>query len=103
MPKAIKAKSPKQSVQSLDRAFGLLQLLADHPDGLTLAAIAPEADLAPSTAHRLLSSLESLGFASFEAKFEQMVCWAVCVSGWRGLFASARLCRHGAPIYAAIG
>ena len=80
MPKATKAKSAKQSVQSLDRAFGLLQLLADHPDGMTLAAIAPEADLAPSTAHRLLSSLEGLGFASFEASSNK---WFVGLSAFR--------------------
>jgi len=56
----------KGSVQSLNRALGLLQILAEHPDGLPLADIAPLAQLAPSTAHRLLSSLQALDFVSFE-------------------------------------
>lgn len=43
------------------RALALLDLLARHPGGLPLAAIARALDLAPSAAHRLLNELATLG------------------------------------------
>jgi IclR family acetate operon transcriptional repressor len=66
MAEPAKTDQAKGSVQSLNRALGLLQILAEHPDGLSLAEIAPLAQLAPSTAHRLLSSLQALDFVNFE-------------------------------------
>ena len=53
---------PAGSVQALDRALSLLELLADA-DGLSLTELAQRAAMAPSTAHRLLSTLEGRGFA----------------------------------------
>lgn len=50
-------------VQSLARGLVLLDLLAKSEEGLSLSAIAPAADLAPSTAHRLLRTLEQHRFA----------------------------------------
>lgn len=50
-------------VQSLARGLVLLDLLATSEDGLSLSAIAHAADLAPSTAHRLLRTLEQHRFA----------------------------------------
>ncbi len=44
-------------VQSLDRTFGILQMLAKDPNGLSLAAIAEGEDLPKSTAFRLLAVL----------------------------------------------
>lgn len=44
-------------VQSLDRTFGILQMLAQDPNGLSLAAIAEGEDLPKSTAFRLLAVL----------------------------------------------
>lgn len=49
------------SVQSLDRALALLTLVAQR-DGLTLSELAETAALAPSTAHRILSTLEAHSF-----------------------------------------
>ncbi len=73
-------KAGKGSVQSLNRALGLLQLLSEYSDGLSLAELAPLADLAPSTAHRLLSSLQALDFVSFEPESNK---WFVGVAAFR--------------------
>jgi IclR family transcriptional regulator, acetate operon repressor len=48
------------SIQSLDRAISLLSLIAGA-DGLTLTEAAHRADLAPSTAYRMLTTLERHG------------------------------------------
>jgi IclR family acetate operon transcriptional repressor len=47
------------SVQSLDRALGLMEAISYREQGATLSDLAQETALAPSTAHRLLKSLES--------------------------------------------
>lgn len=44
-------------VQSLDRTFGILRMLAQEPNGLSLATIAEGEDLPKSTAFRLLAVL----------------------------------------------
>lgn len=44
-------------VQSLDRTFGILKMLAQEPNGLSLAMIAEGEDLPKSTAFRLLAVL----------------------------------------------
>ena len=49
-------------VQSLDRAIGLLEVLANS-DGLGLSEVARQADLPPSTVHRLLATLHRRGLA----------------------------------------
>ncbi|WP_366656821.1 IclR family transcriptional regulator [Fodinicurvata sp. EGI_FJ10296] len=54
-------------VQSLGRALTLLEHLARRPDGRSLSDLAAAAELAPSTVHRLLKSLESRGFAAVDA------------------------------------
>lgn len=46
------------SVQSLDRTFDLLELLAGFPEGLALSDISSRIDLHKSTIHRLLGSLK---------------------------------------------
>jgi len=50
-------------VQSVVRAFRVLEALADAPGDATVADVASRAELAPSTTHRLLSTLTSLGYA----------------------------------------
>lgn len=50
-------------VQSISRALGLLVRIAEHTDGVSLSDIAQEVGLAPSTTHRLLTTLEQQGFA----------------------------------------
>ena len=49
-------------VQSVTRIFSIVEILAANPHGMPLQAIANEAGLAKSTAHRLLASLIALGY-----------------------------------------
>jgi len=49
-------------VQSLTRGLSILDALAKAEGGLTLTDVAQRVTLAPSTAHRLLSTLEKMGF-----------------------------------------
>lgn len=55
------------TVQSVDRALAIMELLASYPDGARLTLLAKKTHLAPSTAHRLLTTLERRGFAQFDA------------------------------------
>ncbi len=51
-------------VQSVERAFLLLELLAAAgPEGMTLGDLAARAELKPPTAHNLVRTLEALGYA----------------------------------------
>lgn len=54
------------TVQAVDRALALMELLAANPDGARLTLLAKQAHLATSTAHRLLTTLERRGFAQFD-------------------------------------
>ncbi|MQA02508.1 MAG: helix-turn-helix domain-containing protein [Streptosporangiales bacterium] len=51
---------PSGSARNLVRAFGLLDILADSPEGHTLAELAGAAELPEATVHRLLSVLADL-------------------------------------------
>lgn len=55
-------------VRSLSRALSLLEDVAAHAEGVTLGDLAQRADLAPSTAHRLLKTLESRRFVTQDAE-----------------------------------
>lgn len=70
---------PGGSVQALDRALSLLELLADA-DGLTLTELAHKAEMAPSTAHRLLTTLEGRGFADQD---REQGTWRIGVGAFR--------------------
>lgn len=59
------------SVQSVDRALHLLEALALRDEGARLSELAREVGLAPSTAHRLLTTLEQRGFAQFDQNQSQ--------------------------------
>ena len=48
---------PSGSVQSLDRALEVMRVVADG-DGMSLSQVAEAAALAPSTAHRIITTLE---------------------------------------------
>ncbi len=52
-------------VQSLSRALGILRALAQHDAGMTLTEISHTVGLAPSTAHRLLTTLQQEGHVRF--------------------------------------
>jgi IclR family acetate operon transcriptional repressor len=49
-------------VQSLTRGLSLLEALATAESGLSLTDLARKVELAPSTAHRLLATLEKMGY-----------------------------------------
>ena len=55
-------------VQSLSRALNLLVHVAEHSEGVSLSDIAQQVGLAPSTTHRLLSTLEQQGFAEQDSE-----------------------------------
>lgn len=83
-------------VQSLVRALGILNRLANADDGVTLTEIAQQVGLSPSTAHRLLTTLEQERYVHFNA--EQKL-WSVGVQAFvagnaflktRNLVAAAR-------------
>ena len=67
------------SVQALDRALLLLELLAEA-DGLTLTEVAQKADMAPSTAHRLLTTLEAHRYADQDP---ELGTWRIGVGAFR--------------------
>jgi IclR family acetate operon transcriptional repressor len=52
--------------QSVSRALGLLKKLSEEPEGLNLSELARRVSLAPSTAHRLLTTLQLDQFVRFE-------------------------------------
>lgn len=54
----------KGGVQSVERIFGLIEVLAAHPTGASLQRLSQETGLAKSTVHRLLASLVGLGYAA---------------------------------------
>jgi DNA-binding IclR family transcriptional regulator len=54
---------PRHPVNSVDHALHLLMLLRDEPD-LRVTSAAARLGVAPSTAHRLLSTLEHRGFVT---------------------------------------
>ncbi len=61
-PRSMKLVSePAGSVQAIDRGLAVLTIIATS-DGLTLTDLAQRAGLAPSTAHRILASLEAHQF-----------------------------------------
>ena len=53
-------------VQSLVRAFGLLDALVLHDEGLTLTEIARRVGLPRSTTHRLLTTMDALRYVEFD-------------------------------------
>lgn len=61
------AEPPAYLVESVDRALRVLQLLRDEQD-LTLTAVSRSLGVAPSTAHRLLSTLAHRNFVQQDPK-----------------------------------
>ncbi|GAB3063785.1 IclR family transcriptional regulator [Virgibacillus ainsalahensis] len=50
------------NVQSIERAFAILKVLSNEPDGLRITKLAEEVGLSKSTAHRLTSTLVNLNY-----------------------------------------
>jgi IclR family transcriptional regulator, acetate operon repressor len=55
-------------VQSLVRALAILNRLAESDDGTTLTDVAQQVGLSPSTAHRLLTTLEQERYVRFDGE-----------------------------------
>jgi IclR family acetate operon transcriptional repressor len=53
-------------VQSLTRALAILNIVAENAPGMTLTAIARALGLAPSTAHRLLTTLQEERYVQYD-------------------------------------
>ncbi|MDK9696636.1 MAG: IclR family transcriptional regulator [Siculibacillus sp.] len=78
-PRGSGAEAPAASVQALDRALRLLEVLAGA-DGMTLTALAHASGLATSTVHRLLATLAAHGFVEID---EQDQTWTIGVEAFR--------------------
>jgi IclR family acetate operon transcriptional repressor len=78
-PRSLKLVSePAGSVQAIDRGLGVLGIIAAS-DGLTLTDLAQRAGLAPSTAHRILASLEAHRFVFHD---EERGLWLIGVGAF---------------------
>ncbi|MGM0694459.1 MAG: HTH-type transcriptional regulator BhcR [Pseudomonadota bacterium] len=73
-------KSTSGHSQSLVRGLNLLERLAASPGGLALSEVAEQADLAPSTTHRLLQALLSQGFVTQDS---ELGVWKIDVKTFR--------------------
>ncbi len=78
-PRGSGAETQGASVQALDRALRLLELLSGA-DGLTLTALAQASGLAASTVHRLLATLAAHGFVEVD---DQDQTWTIGVEAFR--------------------
>ena len=74
-PPSVKTGLPAGSVQSLDRALALLELIAQE-DGLTLTELAQRAGVPPSTAHRILTTLQTHNYVMHD---EERGLWLIGV------------------------
>ncbi|MEM9707575.1 MAG: HTH-type transcriptional regulator BhcR [Pseudomonadota bacterium] len=64
-PRAFNDKTEQNTIQSLDRALGLLSHLAEAP-GLTLTELAARFDQSPATVYRALTTLELHGMVELD-------------------------------------
>ena len=78
-PRSMGTGQPSGSVQSLDRALNLLELVAAS-DGISLTDLSQRAGIAPSTAHRLLMTLQAHGFVDYR---EEAGHWLIGVEAFR--------------------
>jgi IclR family transcriptional regulator, KDG regulon repressor len=61
----------KTMVQSLDRAFRILDTISCHKEGIGVVALAAEVGLPPSTTHRLVTNLVRYGYVRQDEKTEK--------------------------------
>lgn len=59
------------NVQSLERAFHLLDTLSEYPDGLQITRLAEKVELSKSTVHRLLATLITMNYVYKDAESEK--------------------------------
>ncbi len=68
-----------QQVQSLMRALGILNTLADSDDGMTLTEISQRVKLPPSTVHRLLTTMQHERYVTFDG---ERTLWSIGVQAF---------------------
>lgn len=59
------------TVQSIERAFFILEHLSEHPNGMQITKLASETSLSKSTVHRLLSTLIELQYVRKDAETDR--------------------------------
>ncbi|ALS76441.1 IclR family transcriptional regulator [Planococcus rifietoensis] len=62
---------PVSSVQSVERALNIIEILQDLPNGLGVTELSHRLDVSKSTAHRLLMSLYNKGFVQQDLQTEK--------------------------------
>lgn len=73
------------TVQSIERAFNILEHLSGHPHGMQITKLAEETGLSKSTVHRLLSTLIELKYVKQDMDTERYTI------GYRALYLSRNL------------
>lgn len=66
-------------VQSIHRALSILERLGQSDEGMTLKEVAAQASLPPSSAHRILTTLQRQRFVRFDPA---TMCWSVGVQAF---------------------
>ena len=86
------------NVQSLTRALSIIKTIGSEGDGATLTDIARTTKLAPSTAHRLLTTLQQARFCPVRGGGRPMVHRDRSLRGGKRVSANARYRAGGAPV-----
>jgi len=96
---AAKGEASKGSgqVQSLDRALSILERLAEA-DGMTLTDLAQSVGLAPSTTHRLLTTLQQRRFADFDEEYGVWVIGVGAFNVGNAFLRNRRIVTLGRPV-----
>ncbi len=84
-------------VQSLGRALSILERLADA-DGMTLTDLAQSVGLAPSTTHRLLTTLQQRRFADFDEEYGVWVIGVGAFNVGNAFLRNRRIVTLGRPV-----
>ncbi|MCC5956774.1 MAG: IclR family transcriptional regulator [Natronohydrobacter sp.] len=78
-PRAFHDKTEQNTVQSLDRALSILEVVAES-SGLTLTELAQAADQSAATAYRVLTTFQSHGFVELETESQR---WHIGAGAFR--------------------
>ncbi len=84
-------------VQSLDRAISILERLAEA-DGMNLTDLSQSVGLAPSTTHRLLTTLQQRRFADFDEEYGVWVIGVGAFNVGNAFLRSRKLISLGRPV-----
>jgi len=84
-------------VQSLDRALSILERLSDA-DGMTLTDLSQSVGLAPSTTHRLLTTLQQRRFADFDEEYGRWVVGVGAFNVGNAFLRNRRIVTLGRPV-----